>query len=251
MLPLSKAKLKTFISLQAKKNRQKLGLFIIEGKKMLKEALASSWEIHAVLFDNSQLEDNAALLQAVSSLDIFSCETTVFQKISSLQTPEGVLAVLRLPTSSHPLEQIPTGHGLLLDGIQDPGNLGTLIRTADWFGITQIICRKGTGDAFNPNVLRSSMGPVFRVQLYYVEDWQALIQSSAQRIWLADMSGIPVQAAQFTADSWLLLGNEANGVSPALQAISGIQKVHIPCSGGAESLNVAIAGGILMSALTL
>jgi TrmH family RNA methyltransferase len=254
MLPISKAKLRTFASLQTKKYRQKHGLFVIEGKKMVREALVSGFSIEAILIIEDRQEDNDLQFESVLPDKVFAASPTDFQQISSLQSPEGVLAILRLPETylqTHSLSQLPPGKGLLLDEIQDPGNLGTLIRTADWFGIDQIICRKGTVDCFNPKVLRSSMGSIFRVNIIYVNVWERPIQASAQRVWLADMEGEALDKAIFGAEDWLLLGNEANGVDEKLKALPEIRKVHIPGRGGAESLNVGVAGGILMSRMVV
>lgn len=216
---------------------------------MVGEALASGFSIEAIVIAEDRQENNDLQFESVSSDKIFAASPADFQQISSLQSPEGVLAILPLPDiypQANSLSELPPGKGLLLDEIQDPGNLGTLIRTADWFGIGQIICRKGTVDCFNPKVLRSSMGSIFRVKIIYVDDWERLVQSAAQRIWLADMEGVSLDQATFGTEDWLLLGNEANGVDEKLKAFPEIRKVHIPGRGGAESLNVGVAGGILM-----
>lgn len=217
---------------------------------MVGEALSSAFSVEAVIFLEDRQEDNDSLRQVVSTDKSFTASLADFRQMSSLQSPEGVLAILQLPNiyeQASRLAYLPPGKGLLLDEIQDPGNLGTLIRTADWFGIEQIICRKGTVDCFNPKVLRSSMGSIFRVQILYVDPWEKTLASSAQRVWLADMDGVALGDASFGKEDWLLLGNEANGVGESVKSIPGIRKVHIPGRGGAESLNVGIAGGILMS----
>lgn len=222
---------------------------MVEGKKMVREALWSGFSVHAVVFSEDRQDDNAGLIETVSSLPVYLASPADFQLISSLQHPEGVLAVLQLPErylSLAPLTELPSGKGLILDAIQDPGNLGTLIRTADWFGIKQIVCLKGTVDCFNPKVLRSSMGSIFRVNIIYVDVWERGIASHADQIWIADMEGDALGEVKFGDNDWLLLGNEANGVGDKLRKVQGIQKVHIPGRGGAESLNVGIAGGILL-----
>lgn len=217
---------------------------------MVGEALSSVFSLEALVIAEDQQKDNESLIKSVSAEKTFIASLAEFRQMSSLQSPEGILAVLSLPASylqENSISNLPAGRGLLLDEIQDPGNLGTLIRTADWFGIDQIICRKGTVDCFNPKVLRSSMGSIFRVNISYTDQWESLISSSSGRIWLADMQGVAIAEASFGKEDWLLLGNEANGVGDAVKAIPGIRKVHIPGRGGAESLNVGIAGGILMS----
>ena len=129
--------------------------------------------------------------------------------------------------------------------MQDPGNLGTLIRTADWLGFRSIVCSKGSVDVLNPKVLRSSMGSIFRVSVYYRANLTADIEAAASRCWAADMDGQALQEVSFGAKDYIVLGNEANGLSPDLRTPSGLRRLHIPGKGGAESLNVAIAGAMI------
>lgn len=216
---------------------------------MVQEALNSSFKVEGLVFSEDHLKDNDVLAELVSADQSFVAPSAAFRQLSSLQHPEGVLAILHLPASylqPVALSALPPGKILLLDEIQDPGNLGTLIRTADWFGIRQIICRKGTVDCFNPKVLRSSMGSIFRIALSYEEALEPLIQSAPGRVWLADMEGTALGEAAIGGEDCLLLGNEANGVRDEIKQIAGIRKLHIPGRGGAESLNVSVAGGILL-----
>jgi TrmH family RNA methyltransferase len=245
MRPISKAKLKTFTSLQAKKYRYQHGLFLVEGKKMLAESLSSGWSIHAVVLETGFLEHNESAAEGLPSDRSFVADARTFKQLSTQAHPEGVLTILELPSADLPPTRLPAGQGLLLERIQDPGNLGTLIRTADWYGLPEIICSPGTVDAFNPRVLRSSMGSIFRVKVSYAKEWEALLQEGAKRVWLADMAGQAAEAAPMDAQSWILLGNEAQGISERSRALSGLRRLTLPRHGGAESLNVAVAGGIL------
>ena len=224
-------------------------MLIIEGKKMVLEAIKSGWQLEAVMIAEGSLMESDLLLHELLNRDCSLASSEDFNRLSSLQTPEGILAVVHFPqphfAQPQDIATLPPGHGLLLEKIQDPGNLGTLIRTADWFGIRQIYCSVGTVDLLNPKTLRSSMGSIFRVNVAYISNWEALLKTSKARIWLADMQGTPAHEAQFAAEDWVLLGNEANGISPNTRSISDFKKTTLPGTPGAESLNAAVAGGIL------
>jgi len=139
----------------------------------------------------------------------------------------------------------PVQGGLLLDSVQDPGNLGAILRIADWFGLGHVICGKGTADALNPKTLRSSMGAIFRVQLSYADDLPAFVQAHGLTPFLADMDGVSIAQANLSPADWVVLGNEANGVSEGLRTLPTAKRLTIPRMGGAESLNVAVAAGIV------
>ncbi len=215
---------------------------------MVQEALMCGWKLEAIICEEHSLEQNGHILDEVSSAECLQTNLIDFGKLSSQKSPEGILAVVHFPTPHFCKPQIirdlPQSQGFLLEQLQDPGNLGTLIRTADWFGIPHIFCSEGTVDFLNPKTLRSSMGSIFRVKVTYVSNWRELLEGASQRVWLADMDGTVASKVPFDQSSWVLLGNEANGISPETRAIPHLQKVHLPGADGAESLNVAIAGGI-------
>ena len=239
MKNLSKAKLKLFTSLQLKKFRYAKGRYFVEGKKMLEEAVKSHAPIDSVIF----LEEQTSLVNSFK-LDpeiLFLASPSDFQTLSTQQNPEGILTILRIPA----LNTEPEGPGFLLDRIQDPGNLGTIIRTADWFGLKSILCSPGTVDCYNPKVLRSSMGSIFRVKVIYLSDFEEFIRKNAAEIIAADLKGIPLPSLPPNKFPYLLMGNEANGLSDEIRNIEGLNFVHIPGKGGAESLNVGISAGIL------
>lgn len=216
---------------------------------MLNEAQKAGWLPEAVVLREDLLADNEALSAEVPEEQLFSLDIHNFNKLSALQSPEGILAVLHIPERQYLNGKLPAGHGLLLEQIQDPGNLGTLMRIADWFGLQGLVCSIGTVDVFNPKTLRASMGAVFRVPVYFEEAWEDVLQNHQDRIWLADMEGENLSPALFDKDDWVLLGNEANGVSEQARAILQHRRVTIPGRGGAESLNAAVAGGIIASNL--
>lgn len=215
---------------------------------MVQEALTSDWKLEAIICEERSLEQNGHILTEVSHTECFQANSIDFKKLSSQQSPEGILAVVHFPSPTfckpQTISHLPQGQGFLLEQLQDPGNLGTLIRTADWFGIPHIFCSEGTVDFLNPKTLRSSMGSIFRVKVNYIANWRELLEGASQRVWLADMDGTVASKVPFDQSSWVLLGNEANGISPETRTIPHLQKVHLPGSDGAESLNVAIAGGI-------
>lgn len=173
---------------------------------------------------------------------------SVFKRISSQVSPEGPICVLKMPADSQQNiqeELLPEGPGLLIAGLQDPGNLGTIMRTADWLGFQRLVLGPDTVDIWNYKCLRASMGSIFRMKVSRVSDWGPFLAQQRSRIWVADMEGIELQDAVMGAADWLLVGNEANGISAEIKAVERLNRVTIPRQGGGESLNVAIATGIL------
>lgn len=214
---------------------------------MVQEALQAGWQVQAMVLREDQMATFADRLPATVAAYQVSADT--FAQLTHLQSPEGILAVVDLPwedfAQPQPLDTLPPGPGLLLDAIQDPGNLGTIIRTADWFGLRAVICGPGTVDLLNPKTLRSSMGSVFRVDVRYVASLESLIQQSTLPVWAATMAGTPLQAGVLTEQPYVLLGNEANGLGEGLLSLPKVNPLTIPGRGAAESLNVSIAAGIL------
>lgn len=224
-------------------------MFVVEGKKMVQEAYQSGWPIEALVVREDQDLMPLQGLEGVAPERRYVAGAAAYRQLSTQAHAEGVLAVVCVPP--HAFERCASlevarlqGPGFMLDRIQDPGNLGTIIRTADWFGLRSVICSMGTVDVLNPKCLRSSMGSIFRVHMVYVEAFEELIRSAGQRVWLAGMQGLPLGEASFGKDDFVVLGNEARGLSQSLASRSGINFVTIPGTGGAESLNVAIAAGI-------
>ncbi len=250
MLPLSKAKLKFFISLQRKKYRSQHRMFLAEGQKVLFEGINSSYPLEAVVIREGDLLP--AFLDVVPEDKIMQAAQADFNKLSTQVQPEGVLGIFHFPPP--PLFQLvpqltvlPEMPALVLEDIRDPGNLGTLLRTADWFGFPSLICSATTAEAFNPKVVRAAMGALFRTQITYVEDFQGFISNFASQTWAADIEGTPLPEADLKSRPLILLGNEANGLSQNLRNLPNLDRVTIPRYGQGESLNVAIAAGILLS----
>jgi TrmH family RNA methyltransferase len=237
MEALSKAKVKLFASLNLKKFREEHGLYLVEGKKMVSEAVSSGLiPVAIVIRQGTDFE-------VPSNLHAFSASANDFERISGQKSPEGVLAIL--PMLTNPESNPNPDKALVLWNIQDPGNLGTLIRTADWFGIEHIVCTSGTVDCFNPKVLRASMGSIFRVKVHYRSDLANFIAQHAPLTLAADLSGQALPEADLQSCRYLLIGNEANGVPDEIRNIPGLQRIYIPGAGNAESLNAAVSAAIL------
>ena len=214
---------------------------------MVQEAAQAGWNLQAIVLRADQALAFAERLPA--DVPAYQVSPETFSQLSHLQSPEGILAIVDLPwedfAQPQPLDTLPPGPGFLLDAIQDPGNLGTIIRTADWFGLRAVICGPGTVDLLNPKTLRSSMGSVFRVDVRYVASIEPLLPAATVPIWAATMEGEPLQAGRLSGSPYVLLGNEANGLDERLLSSPNVKPLTIPGQGGAESLNVSIAAGIL------
>jgi len=222
-------------SLKQKKYRNQHSTFVVEGEKMVKELLNSDHIIDAV-YGVEKLDSYPGLIE-INEKELSS--------ISSLKTPNKFLAVAQhKEKSSYVLSK---GLTLALDNIQDPGNLGTIIRIADWFGISSIICSTSCVDVYNPKVVQATMGSLFRVDISYTNLSDLFEKHSGLNVYGAVLDGENVyQAPIKTENSILLMGNESKGVSEELSGYIN-HKVAIPQFGKAESLNVAVATAILCS----
>ena len=185
--------------------------------------------------------------QDVASIKVTEIDPGTMKKISSLATPPQVLAILKKPVWTRPLAF--KGLTIILDTIQDPGNLGTIIRTADWFGVKNIVCSEGSVDCYNPKVIQSTMGSIFRMQVFY-EDIVNLVKAHpSSAVLAASLEGTPLYEDEKWSDLFLVIGNESAGIRQEIQQIAS-RKVLIPRLGNAESLNAAVATGILLYELT-
>ena len=235
-MSLSKNHLKLIISLSQKKYRHKYKLFIVEGIKVVQEFLNSSYELE-ILFSTEC---------SFSYLDSFiEVSEQELKKISSLKTPNKVIALFKIPVEKN---SSPSGLIVALDAINDPGNLGTIIRLCDWFGVDQLLCSKETVDCYNTKVVQSSMGSLTRVAISYI-DLKEYLTSVSIPIFIADMDGDNIYEMKPPTSAVLVMGNEANGISNSIKQIVST-KITIPRYGNSqltESLNVATATAILLS----
>ncbi|MCW8979766.1 MAG: RNA methyltransferase [Altibacter sp.] len=233
---ISKSQIKLITSLRQKKYRDKTGLFVAEGPKVILELLKAGFELHG-LFSSEVITRPKENHYQISEAEL--------KKISFLSTANTALAVFTIPTAA-PLNE--KGWVLALDAVRDPGNLGTLIRLCDWFGIRQLICSKDTADCYNPKVIQATMGSITRVSVHYVELTDYL-QKTTLPVFGACMEGTNVYKKTWPREGILVLGNEANGISgPVMKLLQ--EQVTIPQFGvkqETESLNVATAGAILLS----
>ena len=230
---ITKNQIKFIKSLSLKKNRIKEQLFIAEGEKVVSELLRSDFEIKNIY---------ATKEWKVSNDNITQISNAELQRISNLKSPNKVLSVVQF--KNHKIIKH-EGITLVLDEINDPGNLGTIIRMCDWFGVKQIICSKNTVDIFNPKVVQSAMGSAFRVQVNYT-DLENYLSEIKTPIYGAFMDGKNLKEVKLPKSAHLVLGNEANGISAEINKLI-TDKVAIKNIGNsAESLNVAVATSILL-----
>lgn len=237
MLPIKKD-IKLVKSLSQKKFRNELGLFLVEGKKMVEEALHSDFEIHSLYSTDEEWIIKHPYGMHVSRKEM--------DQMSGLSTPSSHLLVLRQTeiAPKHPISSLQ----LFLDGVSDPGNLGTIIRTAEWFGINSIICSEDCVELFNPKVVQSTMGSMFRMRVVstdlplYAEKFIA----DGGIIYGADLQGENALHETFESKSALVIGSESHGIRPNMHRLIS-KKLYIPGNGKAESLNAAIAASILMA----
>lgn len=241
-MALSRNEIKLIKSLQDKKSRESNRLFVVEGVKLVEELLEqSSFRIESIFYTE---EYQQKIPSGVHSLKISAQE---LERISGLVTPNKVLAVVKFPV----VQKIDLGAEellLVLDDIKDPGNLGTILRTADWFGIRTVLASENTVDLFNPKVIQASMGAVYRIRFIQdkIADRLAELKKSGMQVVGADLQGTNLYAYSFSAKTALVMGSESHGISPEIGALLD-ERVTIPQFGQTESLNVGIATGIILS----
>jgi RNA methyltransferase, TrmH family len=245
---LSKTHTKYIQSLQHKKFRDEYGVFLAEGPKVVMDLLNSRKFICKEIFAlNDWIEQHRKQLSLLHDTVIADVENFELKKISSLSTAHAVVAVFEKRKQNFEIKTA-SKITLVLDTIQDPGNLGTIIRIADWFGIENIVCSIGCADMYNTKVVQSTMGSLGRVNVIYTDIVAWLQQNNKVRIYSASLEGKDVKAFGKLKEGILIIGNEANGVSEEVMQLVN-EKITIPKIGEAESLNAAVATGIIISHL--
>ena len=232
---ISKSEIKSITQLQQKKYRDARGLFVAEGPKVISELLAEKLVLHSLFsIDSSEITQSHHTLVSPKEL----------QKISSLKTANTAVGVFKKPTV--PLFQ-DSGLVVALDAVRDPGNLGTIIRLCDWFGVKQLLCSNDTVDCYNAKVIQATMGSIARVSIAYV-DLRSVLKTSKMPVLGAFMDGATVYQTALPNEAILVMGNEANGISKEISEVI-TQRISIPQFGAqtTESLNVATATAILLS----
>lgn len=242
--------IKLLRKLSRKKYRDQLGLFLLEGERAVRQALENEEpRIHSIYIEEEMLSS-----YDFGFSDVFEMESRVFREIAGTENPQGVIAVCEMPgeVTMEEIAALKSGIVVALDRIQDPGNLGTIIRTAGWFGVKALLAEKGTVDVFNPKVARSTVGSLGSFPILYtgLNAALALMEQKGWQVVLLDGNpgALPIRNIVKSPKMILVTGNEANGISPAL-ITANRQRVMIPRSGletPVESLNAAVAAGIAL-----
>ena len=241
---LKNPKVTTWKSLKDRKGRKETGCFLVEGRKMVEEALASAFPVEAVLADADRLGE----FTLPDDVPVYAMPGHVLAAVCDTKTPQGVAAVVRMAEVALDGKRL-----VALDGVQDPGNVGTIIRTADAAGFDGVLLSTQCADVFSPKVLRATMGSVFRMGVRVTDDLPGLLGRMVQEgasVVSSQLDGEPFyQRSALNERFVLVIGSEGNGVTDEVKAIA-THRVKLPMRGGAESLNAAVAAGIMMYELT-
>lgn len=235
---LKNPKVAAWKALKDRKGRRESGCFLVEGRKMVEEALSSAFDVETVLVqEGMELPDGL-------TMPVYELPAHVLAAVCDTKTPQGIAAVVRMK------EQSALGkHIVGLDGVQDPGNVGTIIRTADAAGLDGVLLSNQCADVFSPKVLRATMGSIFRMNLRTTDDLPGELTKLREKgysILSSQLDGTPFYEREKVAEQFaLIIGNEGNGVSEQVQQ-TATHRVRLPMRGGAESLNAAIAAAIMM-----
>lgn len=238
---VSKSQISFIKSLHQKKYRKENGIFIIEGIKSIEEFIQSNYQVHSIYY-LAQYQSSLTALPA--NIKLFEVNNVELDKISTLQTPQGILALVHLPKPAVlNAASLKNAFTLVLDGVQDPGNMGTIIRTADWFGFKQIICSNNCVEVYNPKTVQATMGSLSRIDIYY-EDLPTVLKDLDLPVFGAVLNGKSMYKTDWGNEGLVILGNEGQGITPEVMKFI-TNPVTIPRTGSAESLNVAISAAIL------
>lgn len=244
---IGKNTIKLIKSLSAKKFRLKEKLFLAEGNKIVTEVLVSGFKVEKLFATSEFLSENKTLTK--NALQVFEVGEKEIHQASLLKSPQDCIALCTLPDYGTPLH-LPEGLSVYLDDVQDPGNLGTIIRICDWFGIENLFCSPNSADAFNPKVIQASMGSFCRVKILQEtsERVVSLAKKSGTPIFGAFLNGENIYEKNLPENAVLVMGNEGNGIQPDLEKLIE-HKIKIPGytmkETGPESLNVSVATAII------
>jgi TrmH family RNA methyltransferase len=234
----SQSEIKLFSSLKLKKFRQKYGLFVVEGLKTVTELLHSSLDVRQILADRD-------FDVPAGNIPVNLISKQEMARLSSMDTPPGILAIAAIPVyDSDPILSKGTGPVLALDGIRDPGNLGTIIRIADWYGVGDLLLSEDCTDVYNPKCIQASMGSFLRVRCRY-GNLQELLPATGLPVLGCTLQGRNIRETLLPERCILLIGSESHGISGELLPLLD-QEISIPRFGGAESLNAGIATAIVL-----
>ena len=236
--------------LKEKKYRDLENSYIIEGIRLLKEAIQEKAKIkQIVLCDDCEKQENIPkeFMYEIAKYDCTYVTKKIFKYLSEVQTPQGILAVIEKESSENNIDY-KQDIIVALDGIQDPGNLGTILRTVDSIGLTQILVSKDTADSYNPKVVRSTMGAIFRVKVIECEDLGKTLKEIKKHKFEIVVTSLQTKNSIYDIDynkKVVVIGNEANGVQKSIQDLAD-KKVKIPMLGKTESLNASVATGVIL-----
>ena len=238
-----KSKVKYINSLGDKKLRDADKVFIAEGPKIINELLGEPlMEPKEIFALKEWIQQNKNL-----SLPVTEIDDIMLERLSFLSSPNQVIGLFAIPGLS-PLS-LKNKVSIIADGIQDPGNLGTIVRCADWFGVEQVVCSKDSADIYNPKAVQSTMGSIARVKVYYEDLHPLLSQNKNQvKIYAATLNGTDIKKIKPLSEGTLIIGNESKGIASSLLSLVD-EKITITRRGKAESLNAAVATGIILSHL--
>ena len=242
--------IKHIIKLKEKKYRNEYNEFIIEGAKIIREAIEENAIVKNILISEDALNSELVEKQLKEKLqeeEYISVPDKIFKMLSDVENPQGVLAVVEKNNKSKKIDYS-QDIILILDNVQDPGNLGTIIRTADSVGLKEIIVSKGTADAYNPKVIRSTMGAIFRLNIIESDNIIDTVRQIKQNNFKIVTTSLQTDKSIYDIklkNVAIVVGNEANGVSKEIQELSDIKAI-IPMKGKTESLNVSVATGVLL-----
>lgn len=242
--------IKSIKKLKDKKYRDIENAYVIEGIKLLKEAIAENAEIREIIIcDDCEKSEfiSKDLMYEIAKYNCYYVTSKIFKYLTEVQTPQGILAVIEKTPKN---QEIDYAQDIIvaLDGIQDPGNLGTILRTVDSIGLTQILVSKETADSFNPKVVRSTMGAIFRVKVIECENLVEKLKEIKKQKYKIVVSSLQTENSLYDIQlnkKVIVIGNEANGVTPEIQKMAD-EKIKIPMLGKTESLNASVATGIIL-----
>jgi len=248
MIP--KAKLKYYSSLRQKKYRDKEAKFIVEGKRLIKELLQSNFDIESVFLTNKFENNNPELVKTIKekSLAVYILDDKDLNKITDTDSPQGIAATIKKKEKNSTEFEFPNKI-VALDTVSDPGNVGTIIRNCDWFGIDLILISKGSADIYNPKTLRSTMGSFFHIAVNDNVDLSKKLENlktKGYKIICADLKGKNVYKFTFPEKYVIVFSNEAHGPAEEIISIAD-KKITIPRFGNAESLNAASSSAVILS----
>lgn len=242
---ITKNQIKYINSLQQKKFRVENQSFIVEGAKSVLELLKSNFKIEMLFVTDEFLAENENVLQNIPIQEEIANQADL-EKAGSFSSNNAALAVVKTKENEKLLVQ-DHEFALILDDIRDPGNLGTIIRVADWYGVHKIICSHSTVDFYNPKVISATMGSFTRSNLYYT-DLEGFIKNQSVNVYGTLLNGDNIHKTKFSESGYIVIGNEANGISQSIEKLI-THKITIPRFGQAESLNAGIATAVVLDNL--